>query len=91
MNGKCGNTCPLDILHRIEKRFRMREGKRKFYRILFCVRGCTVEFEQVIKRIDIITGRICPCYRVNDPEELFLRLDEYIEELEERIIKLYSC
>ena len=32
----------------------------------------------------------CPCYRRPNPEELFLRLDEFIEELEEEIKKEFS-
>ena len=75
--------------------------KEWFYDDLFCEKGCDSADREfgyahtaVLKPINTLDDSaegICPCDRVIDLEELFLALDEYIEELEERIIKLYSC
>lgn len=70
LDGKCGGTCPDSIA-------------RAIYGVgvsIPCV-VCHEEFNfisAILKR-----PNTCPCSRKPNPDELFLRLDEYIEELEE--------
>ena len=94
LNGKCGDTCPkitykpqsITLYTKSFKRNRKRLRKE------FCDNYCTNFYfinHKAVSEDQIYTAG-CPCYRGCNPEELFLYLDEYIEELQEQLSKEYS-
>lgn len=85
LKGKCDNSiCPQSILHAGIKN--PKENK------LLCGL-CDENFGFLKGKYASFTvwGDVCcPCYRKLNPDELFFRLDEYIEELQEKLKKEYS-
>ena len=82
LNGVCGYACPrnLAVLHRMyNEDVLIKYGTA--YRVWDCI-NCVKNFS-FISCLDHSTN--CPCGRESNPEELFLRLDEVIEETEERL------
>lgn len=74
LQGKCGGLCP-----------RWNIEKSVFYGP-FC-NLCREYFGFLSHKYDDID---CPCLRNINPDELFLQLDEVIEELAEQLTKEYS-
>lgn len=91
LKGKCSGVCPIDCKQtkysnpHISK---YRREKRKKY-----ISRTETEFCGYCEKFHFIRGKIdkyCPCYRLSNPEEIFLYLDEFIEELQEQLSKEYS-
>jgi len=78
LKGKCGNSCPKFILNH--------SAKKRSNIFSFC-EICKKEFSFIACK-DLFYN--CPCLRELNPEELFLRLDEFIEELKQKLLKEYS-
>lgn len=95
LSGRCGNCCPNNILHEGNLRYyynrRKKEGSRnvlkysKISKERFCF-TCEKEFHFLSAK----RKTLCPCEREPNTEELFFRLDEFIEELEEKIQKEWN-
>lgn len=84
LNGECGSTCPLCIVSNKLYAYESYQVKRR-----------EKEFCNYCKNFHFIKHNIglprpCPCDRESNPEEIFLYLDEFIEELEEQLSKEYS-
>lgn len=82
LNGKCGSNCPNYYNgHNDYNRF------NDYCRSNLICMLCNDNFNWLSCKIKY---NKCPCDRKPNPEELFLRLDEYIEELEILARKEYS-
>ena len=91
LKGKCGNVCPMNCKQTKYSKPHISKYKREKMEIYISRTG--VEFCGYCENFHFIRGKkdnSCPCYRQSNPEEIFLYLDEFIEELQEQLSKEYS-
>ena len=82
LNGKCGNTCPHNLMRIYVVYSKIPPIKFNTTDGIWDCENCTENFSF----ISCLERRaLCPCKREPNPEELFLRLDEVIEEIEENL------
>ena len=73
LSGKCGDACPVGI-------FKSSCYRSLTHRYPWDCKDCVTEFGFIRGSKDMCHNE-CPCNRRSNPEEIFLRLDEVIEEL----------
>ena len=91
LEGECGDVCPMNCnktKYSNPHISKYRREKRKKY-----ISRTEDEFCGYCEKFHFIKNKKdhnCPCYRLSNPEEIFLYLDEFIEELQEQLSKEYS-
>lgn len=80
LDGKCNSTCLRHVAYELESR----NYDEKFINF-FDSNACYICKENFHFIACKKHGCICPCNREPNPDELFFRLDETIEELKEKI------
>ena len=91
LEGKCGSVCPMNCNQ--TKYSKPHISKYKCEKMVIPLPRTAVEFCGYCENFHFIKGEKdynCPCLRRSNPEEIFLYLDEFIEELQEQLSKEYS-
>lgn len=87
LNGKCGGSCPSLVTIPNSLSLSLEFRTTYFARPKQICSTCVKEFGWLPK---LKYTCICPCNRVKNKEEIMVRLDEFIEELHDRLKKEYS-
>jgi hypothetical protein len=89
LNGQCGDACPIRILaSSIRNNYPAHFLRQEELKQDFCYKVC--KRFHFIKHKTIQTYCHCPCLLQANPEEIFLYLDDIIEELEFKLSKEFS-
>ena len=91
LNGKCGDTCPMDCIKN-KNEYNKTNSERTLPRLKIMCNICFSEFNFLNTIWHLENNyELCPCHAQINKNDLFFRLDKYIEELQKQLKKEYSA